>query len=453
MFASVKADISSFGLPRHDHCALAFNGSFYIFGGQPTHSDLLMTFSTSIALPPVVRFLQIDQHMPRNSACVVTSYGQTIFPCNQTLNLQTLRWESAQALNGLYPNVTMALWNDILVVAGDITSVFDVRLPSSWVQLPIRALTPAPGVNARMAVTSRWVLHFTTTVQIPPTTNGIPLFYYNTTVHCFDPIALIWRGRLIDFAILTEQINVATISSDTLLIAPSRLSRAPLSGKETVSLPEETMWKLSVSKEEPRCNLSRIAPVSYRPVAGASMTTIFKDQLVVFYGGDYVDQDNLLFWNVTSSQFLDPPAWWLQSYRSPSSTTQQKPLSTQQTSSKNSIYVAIILGALLGMLALLVISVGCYFLYQHRRRRRRDSLATNLVQPTCVPDSEQNTFTYITNLRRGLSSMTTQSAPSAIPREETTPASEDSDTRRHSRFTEHFDMKTLLLHPEVQQKS
>ncbi|KAG0184112.1 hypothetical protein DFQ28_011757, partial [Apophysomyces sp. BC1034] len=304
-------------------------------------------------LQPRVRSLQINQSMPQNSACVVTSYGQAIFASNQTLNLQTLEWNSSETLNELQSEIAMAMWNDWLIVAGETTTVFDVRTPSSWIRLPMHAPTPAPSFGARMAVTSRWILHFSTIPQSALPTNAFQLWSYTTTVHCFDPINLVWIGKLIDFATMTDQINVASTSSDTLLVAPARLESVPSHIKMAISLPQQGLWELSVSTQEPRCNISWIAPASYCPVAGASMTTITENQVVVFYGGDRVSIDNIQFWNITTMQFLNPPPWWVEAYRSTLPTTQQKPSTPQPRNTTVPRYVAIILGCLLGTLVVL----------------------------------------------------------------------------------------------------
>lgn len=505
-------DSTPLGLPRQDHCAFAYNSSLYIFGGHPMSDNIVLKFDND-RWEPTVTHLETAGQAPNltdiagGGGCVVTSYGQAIFmPSAQqsvvnTLDLTTRQWAFIDSLL-LSKNVLqrgMAMWNDMLFVlvnqgnGSSNTYVLDARIRTHWTWYEAQTTSDdAPNITATssftMIGTSRWILYFGTT-RSGGGAHGS--WQSSVAVHCFDPYLLLWVGKIAEFATSTDQVQVAMLGNDptsdeteSVLIVPSYSSSSSSSGRIAM-VPLQGLWRLDLSRQFPRANVSwiprsRIGP--FRPLQGSSVTRLTNDT-VVFYGGLPFTHDSFRVWNSTQSAFLSLP-WWSSTSWYPDRTVMPSSAGLEDGNPESDRHkLAIIVGTVLGFIALVaLVALGSCFCKE--RRRRRNHREPSQQQPSrsmssiCTPFRRQqvselplahhqqqgdNAATWADQLRRALSaiarsgsSLRTASPVTSAPLEggpptSTVPLRNDSSAssitsirekqiREYSRFHEHFDL-------------
>lgn len=434
-----------YGLPHRDHCAFSYNNSLYIFGGQPNDVYFSLTFPSSFSSgssgPAVTRLGAVHPqsalgHIGHGGGCAVTSYGVSIFlppqSSNLTLDLNTSAWKvvtaneygsgvATRSFGGANAkpelprrDTAMALWNDILIVYGgavmhpnsstwtfdNTTFVLDMRVPTAWTwyQTPVTADTPPSLVTTRsvMVSTRRWILYLMTT---PLNRSDDTVFPdYNVAVHCFDPYIMLWRGQVTNFTLdgsIADTVQAAAIPPpqtddnliDSVLITPTLsgdvINGTLISVNDMLALPPSTVWRLDMSTAEAKGTLTRITD-NFRPVAAGGTVTTVSHDFIVLYGGSPFSHDSFRFYNAATSSFFEP-SWWLDTPLYPSN--QPSPSADQESvGDGNTInrLVAIILGTVLGALALVAVIaiVFCCCVRRRRQQQHDDGRQRNVANPT-----------------------------------------------------------------------
>ncbi|KAI7879293.1 hypothetical protein K492DRAFT_208349 [Lichtheimia hyalospora FSU 10163] len=534
-----------FGLPRFDHCALTYNNTLYIFGGRINNGTVTLQFSSSIASqPPIYRSIYTDnswlwQDIMDGGGCAVTSYGQLIMlpplkPCT-VLDLDTLQPISTRisgspvALdsfgnnNGIInssiiespprPRRQMAstMWNDLLVVFGGLVSdntttnwtlsqstfILDARIQSQWLwyEAPIvLGNTPPAGTNAVMVSTQRWILLFSIVPAYNSSQQDISSSstQYNVSVYCFDPYVYMWTGKVVEFISQTDTIKAESMATanntDSVLVVPgyssnnNNASNVPISLSRIALLQSYGLWRLEMSVYEAKGTIhwippSRLGP--FRPLVGGSVTKVSSD-LIVLYGGVPFSHDSFRFWNASLLSFLDA-RWWNEIQWHPNRTTPSSS-STNDNQGVSNRKLAIILGTVLGFVALVMIILVCYWCCYRRGRRDQQNAAHNDAPRSPMAEDQNSTqlpnrhltvtpdqlaTAWGTQLKRALSNVGRQSsftkqrrhsslqpAPATLPSSSQPssppfPIHDDNDEvdnerqrqiREASRFNEHFDL-------------
>lgn len=420
-----------------------------------------------------------------------------------------------------------AMWKDMLVVFGGLVSdntttiesttrtttnwtlsqstfVLDARIQSQWIwyEVPIvLGNTPPTGTNAVMVSTQRWILllsivpAYSTNQQ--DTAASSPT-HYNVSVYCFDPYVYMWTGKVVDFISQIDTIKAesmaTTNNSDSVLVVPaystssnSSSNDVPLSPSRIALLESYGLWRLEMSTSEATGTIhwippSRLGP--FRPMVGGSVTKVSND-LIVLYGGIPFSHDSFRFWNSSTLSFLDA-RWWSEIQWHPNRTTPTTSSANDDQGVSNR-KLAIILGTVLGFVALVMIIFVCYWCcYRRRRREQPDAAHNHAPQSPMVEDHTTQTLNrhltvtpdqvataWATQLKRALSnvgrqasftkqrrqSSSLQPSPTNVPSSSQSPPPPPSSgaTRFHdndddvdyerqrqireaSRFNEHFDL-------------
>ncbi|KAI8142364.1 hypothetical protein BJV82DRAFT_614663 [Fennellomyces sp. T-0311] len=440
--AAPSADI--LGLPRYDHCAFAYNSSFYVFGGQQQTSTTLdglrlsfTTISTAPVMEQLIERQPLFDNITLGAGCAVTSYGHALFlPPHSALltyNIPTRQWIqpnifSSHAALGSFngttahtrSNMASAMWNDMWVVFGgqdnanptQETFILDARVQHLWIwfEAPITSATPPPMSGSMMVATDRWVLNFATNTT---NTTSDSIWQYNVAVHCFDPYVLMWLGPVVNFVSMTDQLHAAPVSPDSVLVVPASSSNSITNAGGLAIVPDQGLWRLDMSPDTAAGTIHWIGDAGpFQLLYGGTVTRLSEDILVI-YGGVPFSHDSLRFWNTTGNMFVDP-AWWREiqlttSLPTPTETTGP----TDSGSSNNNRTLAIVLGTVLGTLGLVIIIAVIYF-YCCRKRRKPESrtrnlsplsIRTNFTPRFSIESPEEDAGTWAQHLRRSLSNV------------------------------------------------
>ncbi|KAI8068023.1 hypothetical protein BC940DRAFT_300144, partial [Gongronella butleri] len=360
------------GLPRVNHCAVAFNNTLYILQGIDVATGRAANASVSLMFNPNDNLQNAPaanwiggasnaSNAASNAAlnapaCLVTSYGvATVFSTTvSTLALVNGTWNALQSPVGSNTTRivgTAALTSDqFLIVAADTTSgkvstwlldasssdetqwAWTTVSPSKTaVNLNLDAwfvpLQPDQGSNALVALSS-YTLFFSVDIQ-----------HQKTTIFCFDNSRQRWLGELLNVN-MTSSVAItnavqpqwiqAGADNDTVVVIPSWTYPAPSSSYFSSSS-SFSFYMLNISTQPakdgnlPTVGLWTVQQPSFQPVSGGSVTPLYR--WLLFYGGAPVSASSthkkravpppsssststsFQFWSIDTQQFLATPSW------------------------------------------------------------------------------------------------------------------------------------------------